>query len=364
MIIKTKQPLDIKKFNPQIERIKKTFHEQIIGQEPAIELIIESLSKLAAGICNKERPLLTLLFLGPTGVGKTETVKALANILFGKRNAFTRINCQEYSSEFTVSKLLGSPPGYVGNDVEPLLSQKNLTKYYDEAKEEKRGIFEVNNNFLSKLDKKTLNIVLFDELEKAHPKLWNAFLGIMDDGTLTLNNNKTIDFTSSIIVFTTNVGSSHITNEITNKSMGFSIIEDNPETTNKNIKEKVLESAKEIFPAEFLNRFDDFVCFRTLSDDDLKKVLKIMLQDVYHRLIESETPIILHYSKQYISHIIKEGTDQEFGARPMRRAVERLLVTPLSKLISSGQVKLGDTISVQMENHEPVFIKEKYNKKE
>ena len=353
--------LDPSRRSPQVQRFENMLRERVVGQAGAIDAILDSFSKILAGIRNSERPILTLLFLGPTGVGKTETVKALAETIFGKRNAFTRVNCQEFSSEFTVSKLFGSPPGYVGNDVEPMLSQDNLDKHHKEAQAESRGVFAEGEGKIAKLFPQVkshyMSIVLFDEIEKAHPKVWNALLGLMEDGHLTLGNNKVVDFTRSLIVITTNVGAEEMSETLRHKAIGFDVSV-SAEEINHNIRNKAVEAAKEVFPYEFLNRFDDIICFRVLSTDDLKKILNLMLQDVYKRLLGAQVPIILHYSNNYLDKLLQEGTDPQFGARPMRRAVERLLVAPLSRLIASNQVRAGDIVSVRMRNSQPVFIRE------
>ena len=353
--------LDPLRRSPQVQRFDTMLRERVVGQISAVDAILDSFSKVLAGIRNPERPILTLLFLGPTGVGKTETVKALAETIFGKRNAFTRVNCQEFSSEFTVSKLFGSPPGYVGNDVEPMLSQENLDKHHKEAQAEGRGVFAEGEGKIAKLFPQVkshyMSIVLFDEVEKAHPKVWNALLGLMEDGHLTLGNNKVVDFTRSIIIITTNVGAEEMSETLRHKSIGFDV-QAGADEINHNIRNKAVEAAKEVFPYEFLNRFDDMVCFRVLSTEDLKKILNLMLQDVYKRLLGAQMPIILHYSNSYLDKLLQEGTDPQFGARPMRRAVERLLVAPLSRLIASNQVKAGDIVSVRMRNNQPAFIRE------
>ena len=358
---KTGMVLDPHRRSQQVTRFESMLRERVVGQDLAIGAILDAFSKILAGIRNQERPLLTLLFLGPTGVGKTETVKALSETIFGKRNAFVRVNCQEFASEFTVSKLFGSPPGYVGNDVEPMLSQDNLDRHHKEAQADGRGVFAEGDGKIAKLFPQVkshyLSIVLFDEIEKAHPKLWNAMLGLMEDGHLTLGNNKTVDFTRSLIVFTTNVGAEQMSETLRHKSIGFEVQVD-ADQINIDIKAKAIEAAKEVFPFEFLNRFDDIICFKVLNGADLKQILDLMLQEVYKRLLGAQMPIILHYSKPYLEQMIKDGTDPQFGARPMRRAVERLLVAPLSRLIASNQVKAGDVVSVHMKKGEPEFIRE------
>ncbi|GDY12015.1 hypothetical protein LBMAG53_08930 [Planctomycetota bacterium] len=358
--------LDPTRRSLQVSRFESMLRERVVGQAPAIDAILDAFSKILAGIRNPERPLLTLMFLGPTGVGKTETVKALAEAIFGKRNAFVRVNCQEFASEFTVSKLFGSPPGYVGNDVEPMLSQDNLDRHHKEAQTEGRGVFAEGEGRIAKLFPQVkshyLSIVLFDEVEKAHPKLWNALLGLMEDGHLTLGNNKVVDFTRSIVVVTTNVGAEQMSEALRRKIIGFEVQTDHDQI-NHDISSKAIEAAKDAFPYEFLNRFDDIICFRVLTQDDLRKILKLMLQDVYKRLLGASMPIILHYSRSYLEKLQSEGTDPQFGARPMRRAVERILVAPLSRLIASNQVKAGDIISVRLRSDEPIFLREGSDKK-
>lgn len=353
--------LDPSRRSTQVSRFEAMLRQRVVGQSMAIDAILDSFSKILAGIRNPERPILTLLFLGPTGVGKTETVKALAETIFGKRTAFVRVNCQEFSSEFTVSKLFGSPPGYVGNDVEPMLSQDNLDRHHKEAQAEGRGVFAEGEGKIAKLFPQVkshyMSIVLFDEVEKAHPKVWNALLGLMEDGHLTLGNNKTVDFTRSIIVITTNVGAEEMSETLRHKSIGFEV-EHNHEEINKNIQSKAIEAAKEVFPYEFLNRFDDLICFRVLTEKDVRQILDLMLADVYNRLLSANMPIILHYSPAYLDKLQEEGTDPQFGARPMRRAVERMLVAPLSRLIASSQIKAGDVISVRLRNGEPTFTRD------
>ncbi len=353
--------LDPTKRSTQVSRFEVMLKERVIGQSNAIVAILDSFSKVLAGIRNPERPILTLLFLGPTGVGKTETVKALAETIFGKRTAFTRVNCQEFSSEFTVSKLFGSPPGYVGNDVEPMLSQDNLDKHHKEAQADGRGVFAEGEGKIAKLFPQVkahyLSIVLFDEVEKAHPKLWNALLGLMEDGHLTLGNNKTVDFTRSVIIITTNVGAEEMSATLRHRSIGFEV-QTEAEAINNDIKTKAIEAAKDVFPYEFLNRFDDIICFRVLTNADLRKILNLMLQDVYKRLLGANVPIILHYSPAFLDKLQADGTDPQFGARPMRRAVERLLVAPLSRMIASGQIKAGDIINIRLRNGQPVYVRE------
>ncbi len=360
--------LDVTKRSPQVARFEGMLRQRVIGQGAAIDAILDSFSKVLAGIRNPERPILNLLLLGPTGSGKSETVKALGETLFGKRNAFTRINCQEFSSEFTVSKLFGSPPGYVGNDVEPMLSQTNLDRHHKEAHQDRRGVFADGDGKIAKLFPASKNhfmsIVLFDEIEKAHPKVWSALLGLMEDGHLTLGNNKQVDFTRSIIVLTSNVGAAEMSETLRQKSIGFKVNKEALDTVNANVSQQAIEAAKEIFPFEFLNRFDDIITFKVLSTVDLRKILDLMLADVYNRLLTSNITVLLHHSPAFIERLLKDGTDPQFGARPMRRAVEKLLVAPLSRLIASNQIRSNDVVAIRMKNGEPHFVREDNNNRD
>jgi len=345
-----------------VRRFEVTIRERVVGQQEAVAGVLDSFSKVVAGIRNPERPILTILFLGPTGVGKTETVKALAETVFGSRSAFVRVNCQEFANEGTASKLFGAPPGYVGSDVEPLLSQDNLDRHHREAQEARRGIFADGEGRIAKLFpgdiEHYLSVVCFDEIEKAHPTVWNALLGLMEDGHLTLGNNEVVDFTRSIVIMTTNVGAEAMSATLRSRQVGFDIDDGDPESTNRNLRDQAVEAAKEVFPFEFFNRFDDVVCFRALQRSDLRAILDRMLADVYNRLLAAGVPIILHYSRAFRELLLRDGYDPEFGARPLRRAVERHLVGPLSRLIASGQVEPGQVIGARVRRGRPLFVHE------
>jgi len=355
------QRLDTGVRSPQGQRFELMLRERVMGQGDAIDAILDSFSKVLAGIRNPERPILNLLFLGPTGVGKTETVKALAETVFGKRDAFVRINCQEFSNDATVAKLFGSPPGYVGNDIEPLLSQANLDRHHEDAQRERRGVFADGEGRIAQLfphaDEHYLSIVCFDEIEKAHPTVWNALLGLMEDGHLTLGNNERVDFTRAIIVMTTNVGAESMSDTLRHKSIGFHLGAD-IEAVNQDLRKQAIEAAKDVFPYEFFNRFDDVICFRALTRADLKSILDRMISEVYNRLLAAGMPIILHYTSGFVDLLLREGYNPEFGARPLRRAVERHLVSHLSRLIASNQIHPGQVIAVRVRRGRPEFLLE------
>jgi ATP-dependent Clp protease ATP-binding subunit ClpC len=353
------QNLDPSRRSPAVHRFSEHLGEQLVGQRGAITSILDGFSRVVAGIRDPERPILTLLFLGPTGVGKTETVKVLAETVFGRRDAFVRINCQEFASEGAVSKLFGAPPGYVGADVEPMLSQAKLDAGHRRAWDEKGGVFADGAGRIAKLFPRDaehyLSILCFDEVEKAHPTLWNGLLGLMDDGHLTLGNNQTVDCTRSIVVMTTNVGAEEMSQTLASRGVGFDLPADDTQAMNRDLSRQAVTAAKDVFPYEFFNRFDDVICFRALSRQDCHDILDRMLQEVYRRLLAAQVPIILHVSPAFRRHLLDRGYDPQFGARPLRRAVERELVSPLSRLIASEQIHPGQVIAVGMRGGRPRF---------
>lgn len=351
--------LDPDRTSDAVTTFQQELRARIVGQEEAIQEIVRSFAVLTSGLRDTERPLLTLLFMGPTGVGKTETVKVIADTLFGQRNAFTRINAQEFSSPHQVAKLLGAPPGYVGNEVEPMLSQKNIDRHHKEAFEGKRGIFRKGSGRVQKLfpldTEHYLSLILFDEIEKADPALWNSLLGILDDGHLTLGNNERVDFTRSILILTSNVGSAQIGKTLRG-SMGFHA--DTHNELDRQIADEALRAAKEVFPYEFLNRFDGILFFKTLGSGNLHRILDLYLWDLHARAVRSEIPFILDCSNPVRAWLVKQGSDPEFGARPLRRAFAKHIVHPLSNLLSSGQVKPGDLVRAAMRGGRVTFARE------
>lgn len=343
-----------------VSDLRKKLFDRVIGQENAVDEVADCFTKVLAGIYNRERPILNILFLGPTGVGKTETVKVLTEHVFGKRAMFTRVNCQELSQEHNISRLLGSPPGYVGHDIDPLLSQENIDQYYEDAVREGTGIFQDKEHpVIKNLGGGKLSIICFDEIEKAHPKIWNALLGLADDGHVTLACNDEVDFTKSIIIMTSNVGSKKIGKTLESNDLGFDL----GGNTESKIEDVVLDSVKDIFPHEFINRFDNIICFNPLSKINIKQILHIMLQDVYYRLLHIRLPILLDYSDEFMDFMIEKGYNREFGARPMKKAVDKYLVTPLSRLITSNQIpKTAHIIVGANKNEVEFYLKEEDSK--
>ncbi len=345
---------------PEIKIIEENLKANIIGQSESIIKITDALTRVFSGLRDPEKPILNLLFLGPTGTGKTETVKVLSKYLFGDRSSFTRINCQEFSNDFNISKLLGSPPGYVGNEIEPLLSQKNIDKHWKEALKNREGVFgETPKNKLCKIygngSKDFINIILFDEVEKADSKFWTTLLSIMDDGQATMANNKNTDFTHSIIIMTSNVGSSELQKHLKNNGIGFDL---NIQSDDKELKELALEKAKTHFPPEFCNRFDDIIVFNSLKEKDLKDILEVQLRNFYINLMENSIPLMITFKDSAKNIIIKEGYSPEYGARNLNRSLQKLIITPLSRLIASSELIAADKLEIKGEKGEIVFIRE------
>lgn len=347
--------------NEQIARFRDLMEHMVIGQDGAVDAISNSFSRVLAGISDPESPILTMMLLGPTGVGKTETVRALAESLFGSRRAFTRINCQEYSAHYNLSKLLGSPPGYVGGEIKPLLCQENLDRHHKKAVEEGLGLFSdglpVPGHMRPDGEDGHMSLVLFDEVEKAHPKLWNLLLGILEDGTLVLGNNEEVDFTRSIIVLTTNVGSASMGVHLAREGIGFRGGHEDARM-DKDLASAAMREAKKVFPFEFLNRFDQLVTYESLSDESLHKILDNLIANIHIRSIDCAEPFLLQVEPAAKAELVERGTDPQFGARPLRRVVEAELVTPISHLICSGQVLRGDLVTVDFAGGEFRFEKE------
>ena len=285
--------------------------------------------------------------MGPTGVGKTETAKAIAEALFGSEREMTRINCEEYSHGHEISKLLGSPPGYVGQAIEPILSQGRIDAAHPEhlaAMEQVDGLDAV---LLEAGDGQYASVVLFDEIEKGHPKLWNALLGILEDGMLTLGNNETTDFTRSIILMTANVGSHEMGEMLETRTVGFDVGTDSG--GQETVSDVAMTAAREAFPLEFLNRFDEVLVYRPLESRHLETILDKFLGDLHRRtLVQAGVPLRIQLSDTARGLIIDAGTDPRFGARPLRRAFERHVVDPISQLLAAEAIGAGDVVEVDV----------------
>jgi len=367
-----RQLMDVGCITEQTRRLNEILCHRIIGQDPAMEALTCGFTRVFSLLRDHHRPILTLFLLGPTGVGKTETAKALAETLFGWDGALTQVNCEEYAQGHEVAKLLGSPPGYVGGDIEPLLSQRRLNQAHRRALAEKSGmvgeLFAQQETTGSAVEggvdrhpkprNDRLSIVLFDEVEKAHPLLWNAMLGILEDGKLTLGDNTTSDFTGSIIVMTSNVGTREMANVLNRKTLGFRDSIEDFMPDDSTLEQTALEAAREIFPLEFLNRFDNLLVYSALTREHLGQIFDKFLVGIHERaLIRAGVPLLIKVSPESRDLILDRGTDLVLGARPLRRAVEVELVDPLSRLIATQKISPGDVIEVEVEDNRLVFYR-------
>ncbi len=336
------------------EALRNHLAERIIGQDHAVDALVSSWARLLSGLRDPNRPLLTALLMGPTGVGKTETARALATALFGSEAALHRINCEEYAHGHEVAKLLGSPPGYIGADIEPLLAQRRIDRpHWDKRKaaETPEGtsaepplIEQVHDP-----EDGLHSILLFDEVEKAHPTLWNALLGILEEGQVTLGNNTTTDLTRSVILMTTNVGSREMGAAVGRVPMGFAASE-GTESDTAPLGAIAEAAARQVFPVEFLNRFDETLVFGPLGSAELDLIFDKFLGAVNERAHEQAgVPLLIKTSEKAKSLVIEAGTDTVLGARPLRRAIERLIVDPISRLLACGQLGPGDVVEVERE---------------
>ena len=308
-------------------KLEEKLHERVIGQDQAIKSIARAIRRSRAGLKDPSKPIGSFLFLGPTGVGKTELSKALAEVEFGDENQIIRIDMSEYMEKHAVSRMIGSPPGYVGHDEGGQLTEKVRRKPY--------------------------SVVLFDEIEKAHPDVFNILLQILDDGRLTDSKGRSIDFKNTIIIMTSNVGATTISKQ---KTLGFAFNKDEEEEAKnqyEKMKENIMVELKKQFRPEFLNRIDDTIVFHSLSEEDINKIVVIMTKDLVKRL--EHLGIKLELNEEAIKFIAKSGFDLEYGARPLKRAIQRELEDELSEEIILGDVKKGYTVIAEVEDNKIVF---------
>ena len=312
-----------KKETQKLLELEKDLQEVVIGQNPATEVVAKALRRSRADLKDPRRPIGSFMFLGPTGVGKTHLAKTLAETMFGNPDAIVQIDMSEYMEKFTVSRLIGSPPGYVGHEEGGQLSEAVRRKPYA--------------------------VVLFDEIEKAHPDVIQLLLQVLEDGRLTDSLGRVVDFRNTIIIMTSNVGARLIQRET---SLGFGKLT-GPANNFEWIKEKILEESKRIFKPEFLNRINELVVFHSLRREDLVKIVDIELREVIKRLQRHD--INLSMSAEAKEYLIDKGYDEKYGARPLRRAVERYLEDPLAESILRGNLKKGEPILVVVEKDEIKF---------
>lgn len=303
---------------------------RIIAQDEAVLALSQLYQLYLAGLNLPNKPIGTLLFLGPTGSGKTRVVEAAAEVLFNDPQAIIKIDCAEFQHSHEISKLIGSPPGYLGHrETVPLLSQENLDRFQTQAKR--------------------LTFVLFDEIEKASDALWQLLLGILDKATLRLGDNRRVDFSQCIIVMTSNLGARQMSMETEGK-MGFEPIRPAPLEINNRLEKIAIEAARRRFSPEFINRLDKMVVFQSLSHKAVEKILDLELDMLQRRVLESgRGAFVIRSSDQAKKFLLMEGYDRRYGARPLKRAIERHLVIPISNMIATKQLMAGDLLLVDFD---------------
>src|SRR5215813_4979184 len=332
--------LDPEKKNPLAESFERMLSARVVGQERAVRHLSGVYQTFLAGMNATNRPIGTMLFLGPTGSGKTRVIEAAAEVLFGDPNAMVKIDCAEFQHSHEIAKLIGSPPGYLGHrETSPLLTQENLNRMHtDDVK---------------------LSLVLFDEIEKASDSLWQLLLGILDKATLTLGDNRRVDFSRTIVIMTSNLGAREMSEMITDR-IGFAPAKtskrDNDSDLDQQMYRTAVEAARRKFSPEFMNRIDKIVVFRSLQEHHLRQILEIELQGIQDRVTNAAgTKFIFQCSDAVKDKLLWEGLDVRYGARHLKRSVERFLVSPLSKLVASEQVAFGDLIYIDLDSQTDAF---------
>lgn len=303
-----------KEESERLLNMEKVLHERVIGQDEAVSAISKAIRRGRVGLKDPKRPVGSFIFLGPTGVGKTELCKALAQAMFGDENAMLRLDMSEYMEKHTVSKLIGSPPGYVG--------------------------FEEGGQLTEKVRRKPYSVVLFDEIEKAHPDVFNMLLQILEDGRLTDSQGRTVDFKNTVIIMTSNVGARMITEK--QKALGFTTDENEKEQDSKDIKELVMGELRNVFRPEFLNRVDDIIVFNKLTQEEIKQIASKMLDTLAKRL--EKLDIRITFTDEAVTAIADKGFDENYGARPLRRAIQSEIEDALSEKMLEGSVKENSNV--------------------
>jgi ATP-dependent Clp protease ATP-binding subunit ClpB len=323
------------------QKFEESLRQKVVGQEEGIRAVADLYQVFRADMCPTGRPVGNLLFLGPTGSGKTRTVEAAAECLFGDPRAAIKVDCAEFQHSHEIAKLIGSPPGYLGHrDTHPLITQEVLSQYHtDEIK---------------------LSFLLFDEIEKASDALWQLLLGMLDKATLTLGDNRRIDLSHTMIFLTSNLGGRQIT-ELMTGGMGFVQPTDKPaETLNGKVERTAQEAARRKFSPEFMNRLDQVVVFHPLRTDQLQQVLEIELNIVQRRILDTaKAKFLFRVTPAAQAFLLREGTDLKYGARHLKRAIERHVVFPLSNLLATGQLCLGDRLCVDWDEQQQRLVFEK-----
>jgi len=349
-MLRVNVPLDPSRTGREAEALETNLRRMIVGQDEAIQQIVNIYQMYLTGMTPPSRPIGNFLFLGPTGSGKTRIVEATSEALVKNARAVIKIDCAEFQHSHEIAKLIGSPPGYLGHrETHPLLSQEVLNQYHTETMK--------------------LSFVLFDEIEKASDALWNLLLGILDKGTLTLGDNRKVDFSRALIFMTSNLGATEMS-ALMNPRLGFNAGETSRQSQNGTMDDKLsakigrsgVDAARRKFTPEFINRLDKIVTFKPLGSPELKKILDIELNMVQQRIFNTapEKSFVFKASDGAKEYLLQEGTDLKYGARHLKRAIERLLVQPMSNLIATDQVRGGDCVFVDFDADRKMmtFVKE------
>jgi ATP-dependent Clp protease ATP-binding subunit ClpB len=333
--------LDPEQKSPRAQDFEDRLGARIVGQERAVRRMSGLYQIFLAGMNPPNRPIGTMLFLGPTGSGKTRVIEAASEVLFADPNGVVKIDCAEFQHSHEIAKLIGSPPGYLGHrETSPMLTQENLDRMHTEELK--------------------LTLVLFDEIEKASDSLWQLLLGILDKATLTLGDNRRVDFSKCMVVLTSNLGAREMS-ELISGGIGFAPGKGvrNPHDTevDQKIYRTAVEAARRKFSPEFMNRIDKVVVFRSLKEHHLRAILDLELQAVQDRIMMSAgTKFVFQCSDAAKDMLLEEGIDYKYGARHLKRAIERFLVYPLSNLVATGQIGLGDLVSVGLNTSDKKLI--------
>jgi len=328
------RPLDPEKRSTDTLEFQTALRAKIVGQEEGVQALVDLYQVFCAGLNSPGRPVGNLLFLGPTGSGKTRIVEAAAEILFGDPRAVIKVDCAEFQHSHEIAKLIGSPPGYLGHrETHPLITQEELAKNHT--------------------DKLKLSFLLFDEIEKASDALWQLLLGMLDKATLTLGDNRRVDLSQTVIFMTSNLGGGEIT-ELMEGGMGFIQPKDKPVAgLDEKVERTAVEAARRKFSPEFMNRLDKVVVFHPLKREQLEEVLEIELGQVQQRVLETARgQFLFRVTSAAREFLLQEGTDQRYGARHLKRAIERNIVYPLANLLATEQIHIGDLVCIDFDREE------------
>lgn len=337
--------LDPTRRSKKVEDFERQLRHLVVGQDSAVNAFVDVFQMFEAGLNRPRRPIANLLFLGPTGTGKTRTAEAVVETLIGPIEALIKIDCAEFQHDHEIAKLLGSPPAYLGHQETPSrLRQATVNKYHT--------------------DNLKLTVVLFDEIEKASESLWQLLLGITDKGTLTLGNNETVDLSCCIFIMTSNLGAVEMSALLEGRGFGRAVSAVNPEARLQSKIEKIaLEAAKRKFSPEFMNRIDKTVVFNPLNEGDFKKILELELNAVQQHILSTVmgSQFLLKCNQDVKDLLIREGISLQYGGRELKRVIDRRLVFPLSSLLSTGQIRIGDCLRAEMEEDVVSFVVEQEN---